>query len=111
MLNSLFPVEVISHQRPVKPEPEATPIFTYPQYQESKTVVSPPLQSSFAGIAIGAYDDDEDEGEKPDLDGLDLGEAVHVEGEGTGKVEDFFNIEEASDDTVSLDGLKVETPE
>ena len=109
MLSSLIP------QTYIKPEVEATPVFTYPQWHPSRPMVSVAMTSPFAGIAIGTYDDEDEieqpEIERPDLDGLDLGEAVHANGEGTGKVEDFFNFEEACDDTVSDDTSTIEIPE
>ena len=75
------------------------PTFSYPQQRVSVQLPVPtaPSSASFAGIAIGAYNDEEEDDEylTQDLDGYDL----HIEGEGTGKVEDFFNIEEACDDS------------
>ena len=60
-----------------------------------------PVKTEYAGIAMpaGTFDEDDDEFTSPDLDGYSL----QVEGEGTGKVEDFFDIEEASDDKPSAE--------
>jgi hypothetical protein len=95
MLNSLIPDDYVPQKPRPRPELEVAPALTYPQRRESQITVPAPARPSFAGIAIGTYDDDEDELEHPDLDGFTL------EGEGTGKVEDFFNIEEACDDSSS----------
>ncbi len=56
---------------------------------------SAPVKIEYAGIAmpVGAFDDEDDEFASPNLNGFDL------HGEGMGRVEDFFNIEEASNDS------------
>jgi len=84
---------------------------TYQQRKETQPDVPVAGGSGFAGFAIAINDDDEDEEQ-----GLDGGFAALKEflgnseadsqaaleyQEGTGKVEDFFDLEEACDDSPS----------
>ena len=86
------------------PRRQTVPTFSYPQRRAAQVDVPAPVKTEYAGIVIptGAYDDEEDEFVNQDLNGYTF------IGEGTGKVEDFFNIEEASDDSASVQ-VKIET--
>ena len=94
LLHSLIPESLPPLPAGTHAKPQAVvPTFTCQQRRSSHTEPPAPASSSFAGIAIGAYDDNEDENE--DVDDYDR------ESPGTVKVQDFFNIEEASSEDSS----------
>lgn len=105
LLHSLIPERLPPSSATMPPLRRRTrPAFSYPQRRAVQISMPAPVKTEYAGIAMpaGAYDDDDDDFVTPDLDGYTF------VGEATGKVEDFFNIEEASDDGPSVP-VKIET--